>query len=73
MRGTAPLVVSCRWLKPTDRNRTLSFTAMVMGLAIWATMGPPKTHFETGRQTSVLCAEHVEKPKCQPFGIPAMC
>ena len=44
MRGTVPLVVSCRWLKPTDRNRTLSFTAIVMGLAIWATMGPPKTH-----------------------------
>jgi hypothetical protein len=44
VRGTAPLVVSCQWLKPTDRNRTLFFIAIVVGLAISTTIGPPKTH-----------------------------
>jgi hypothetical protein len=35
--------------------------------------GSAEETFETGRQTSVLCSEHVVKPKPQPFGIPAMC
>jgi hypothetical protein len=44
MRGTAPLVVSLSVAEAYHRNRTLFFMAIVMGLASWATVGPPKTH-----------------------------